>query len=363
MIEGTDPVLDVDLDAVAANWRTLCGLHPSGAVALVVKADAYGLGAVAVATRLHREGCRHVFVARLSEALPIAKLLPDTMLAALEGFVAPADAEVFVASGIVPVLNDLGAVATWAERARALGRALPAILHIDTGMSRLGLDPRAVETLAADPDRLGGIDLLYVMTHFVSAEIADDTLNAAQASRFAAACDRLPQACRSLANSSGIFLGASAASDLARPGAALYGINPTPDRANPMRPVVHLTAPVLQIREIAAGETVGYNATWRASRRTRIATVGIGYADGLHRTLSSRGQARFDGQALPLVGRLSMDLTTFDATDCPALSPGDRVTLIGPGLDADAVAAAAGTNAYEVLTSLSPRIRRRHLSA
>jgi alanine racemase len=363
MIEGTGPVLDVDLDAVAANWRILRRLHPTGAVSAVVKADAYGLGAAEVSTRLYREGCRHVFIARLNEALAIAELVPDAMLAVLEGFVAPDDADVFVATGIIPVLNDLGAVTVWAERARALGRALPAILQIDTGMSRLGLDGRAVETLAADPGRLAGIDLLYVMTHFVSSEIADDPLNAAQASRFAAACDRLPQAKRSLANSSGIFLGALAASDLARPGAALYGINPTPDRANPMRPVVHLTAPVLQIRDITAGDTAGYNATWSAPRPTRIATVGIGYADGLHRTLSNRGQARFDGQALPLVGRLSMDLTTFDATDCPGLSPGDRVTLIGPGLDADAVASAAGTNAYEVLTSLSPRIRRRHHTA
>lgn len=352
--------LTIDLEAIAANWRDLRDRHRSGPVAAVVKADAYGLGAAEVVSRLLAEGCRHVFVAHLSEALALRPHVPRDVLLAVLDSLTPGSEEVFLAAGIAPVLSDLGQVDRWAAAAGRAGRPLPALLHIDTGMNRLGLPAVEVAALADDPGRLAGIDLRYVMTHFVSSELPDDPLNAAQARRFAEACARLPPAPRSLANSAGIFLGATGASDLARPGAALYGINPTPGRQNPQRCVVSLDAPILQVREVAPGESVGYNATWRASRLSRIATVAAGYADGYLRALSGRGVAMLRGRPVPMAGRVSMDLMTFDVTDVPEARVGATLRLIGPELPPDAVAEAAGTNAYEILTSLGRRYARRH---
>jgi alanine racemase len=221
-------------------------------------------------------------------------------------------------------------------------------------MNRLGLASREVGLLAEEPGRLDGVELRYVMTHLAAAEEPDDPSVAEQLGRFAAARARLPAAQASIANSSGIFL-KQAASDLARPGAALYGLNPIPGRPNPMRPTVRLTAKVLQLRQVEAGARVGYNGTWTAQRASRIATIGVGYADGMPRTLSNRGVAFFDGKPIPLVGRVSMDLMTFDATDCPTLGTGDWLELIGPNMPPDTLAAAAGTIGYEILTSLGAR--------
>jgi alanine racemase len=350
-------VLEIDLDAIAANWRLLGARHPSGPVAAVVKADGYGLGAAPVAARLHREGCRHFFVAHLDEALSISRAVPGALLAVLNGLIPGTEAE-YAAHGLVPVLGSIGEVDAWAAQARAAGRALPAMLHLDTGMSRLGLDERELALLRDDHARLSGVALCYVMTHLVASEEADNALNATQRRRFEEACAALPPAPRSIANSSGIFLGPGWASDLARPGAALYGINPTPGRANPMKVPLRLRARVLQVREIPAGTSVGYNATWRAARPARVATACIGYADGWHRSMSGRGVAFFDGKPVPLVGRISMDLTTYDVTGRPEIGPGAWLELIGPSQSPDHVARAAGTNGYEVLTSLGRRFGR-----
>ncbi|MDR3535660.1 MAG: alanine racemase [Acetobacteraceae bacterium] len=355
-------VLEVDLGAIVANWRALAERHPNGPVAGVVKADAYGMGAAAVAPALLAAGCRHFFVATLDEALAIRDALPDALLAVLGGLI-PGSEPLYRDRGIVPVLGSLAEIDAWTATARAGGHALPAILHVDTGMARLGLDPDELAKLQHDHSRLAGLDLRYVMTHLVSSEVAGDPLNHAQQARFAAACAGLPAAPRSFANSSGIYLGAGWASDLARPGAALYGINPTPNQPNPMRQVARLRARVLAVRTLPAGTGVGYNATWQAGRPSRIATAGIGYADGLHRAIAGRARAFFDGRPVPLVGRVSMDLTTFDITDHPAIAPGTWLDLLGPGQTPDDLALAAGTNGYEVLTSLARRVRRIYLPA
>ncbi len=344
--------LEIDLGAIAANWRTLVAHHPTGAVAAVVKADAYGLGAQAVAPVLQAAGCRHFFTALPDEALSIRALVPGAMLAVLNGLF-PGTARDYIAHDLVPVLGSLAEIEAWSAAARDAGRVLRAILHIDTGMARLGLSSADLPRLPS----LEGIKVLYVMTHLVAAEEPDNELNRVQRHRFDAARAMLPAAPTSIANSSGIFL-EGFGSDLARPGAALYGVNPTPGRSNPMRLPVRLTARVLSVRAVAAGETVGYNATWRAARPSRIATAAIGYADGWLRSHSNRGVALFDGKALPLVGRVSMDLTTFDATEHQALKPGDRLELIGPGRTPDDVAAAAQTNGYEILTALGRRFHR-----
>jgi alanine racemase len=350
-------VLEVDLGAIADNWRLLCARHPRGPVAGVVKADGYGLGARAVAPALHAAGCRHFFVAHLDEALAIRDLIPDALLAVLNGPI-PGTEDEYAARGIVPVLGSLADIDAWTATARRAGRALPAILHVDTGMSRLGLDPSELAIVQGDHGRLAGTDLCFVMTHLVASEQRDSALNERQRARFAAACAGLPPAPRSFANSSGIFLGDGWGSDLARPGAALYGINPTPTEKNPMRLPVRLRSRVLAVRAVGKGDSVGYNATWTAPKPRRIATACIGYADGWHRSLSGRGAAIFDGTPVALVGRVSMDLTTFDVTGQPAIVPGSWLELIGPGQTPDDVAAAAGTNGYEVLTSLGARIER-----
>jgi len=345
--------LRIDLGAIVANWRALCARHPSGPVAAVVKADAYGLGADRVAPALYAAGCRHFFVAHLAEALAVRALVPDAMLGVLNGLW-PGDAPLYHAHGLVPALGSLAEIASWAG---------PAILHVDTGMNRLGLSAPEVDALAAAPETLQGIELRYIMTHLAASEDPADPANAAQLRRFVDACARLPAAPRSLANSSGLFLGPPFDSDLARPGAALYGVNPQPGQPNPMQSVVNLRARILSVREVPAGETVGYNGTWTAARPSRIGTLSVGYADGYLRSLSHAGQALFDGSKVPLVGRVSMDLTTFDLTDLPKAGVGDWLELIGPEMPVDAVAARAGTNGYEILTSLGRRYRRVYQAA
>jgi alanine racemase len=353
-------VLEVDLAAIVHNWRHLCDMHPSGPVAGVVKADGYGLGAAPVAQALYAAGCRHFFVALLDEAMEIRALVPNAMVAVLGGLI-PGTEPDYLGSNLLPVLGSLAEIDAWSATARGLGRSLPALLHIDTGMSRLGLEPRELAVLQQDHTRLDGIGLRYIMTHLVSSEIPDDPLNERQRRRFEAACTNLPPAPKSMANSSGMFLRRPLGYELARPGAALYGINPMPysdKEPNPMRLPVRLTARVLSVREVGKRQSVGYNATWRAASCRRIATAAIGYADGLHRALSNRGQAFFDGKPVPLVGRVSMDLTTFDVTRAPGVVPGSWIEIIGPLQTPDDVATAAGTNGYEVLTSLGRRFHR-----
>ena len=342
-------LLTIDCGAVVRNWRRLCEIHASGAVAAVVKADAYGLGAVPIAQALLAAGCRHFFVALAEEGIALRQALGEgPMIAVLDGFKPGRHPT------LTPVLNSLEAV-------RA--NVGPAILHVDTGMSRLGLPLNELEALAAEPALLAKFELLYIMTHLAAAEDPGHPLNAAQINRFAEACLKLPRARRSVANSSGIFLGGRFASDLARPGCALYGVNPTPGRPNPMEPVLRLEAQILQIRRIPTGQTVGYGGHWMASRPSRIATVGMGYADGFSRALSGKACGVHDGQKFPMVGRISMDLMTFDVTDVPRIKRGRWIELIGPGQDVDALAAMTGTIGYEMLTSLGNRFRRDYIPA
>jgi alanine racemase len=348
-------VLHVDLAAIVANWRDLAARH-GAPCAGVVKADGYGLGAAPVARALREAGCTTFFVAHLTEGLALRAALgagPDIVV--LNGFPPGTDGD----AALVPVLNHLGDIA-----AHAAGGSR-AVLHLDTGMSRLGLDAREQAALAQDRGRLAGLRLLYVMTHLACADEPDHPLNEAQRARFAAAAARIaPGARQSFANSSGIFLGEGFRSDLARPGCALYGINPTPGAPNPMRQVARVEAEILQVREIAAGDTVGYGASWQAAGPRRIATVAAGYADGYLRALSGRSHALLRGRAVPLIGRVSMDLTTFDVTDVPQAAPGERLLLIGgAGNTPDDVAARCGTIGYEILTSLGARYHRVHEGA
>jgi len=355
--------LQIDLGAIRDNWRLL-GRQASPGVhcAAVVKADAYGLGAAEVGRALFAEGCRSFFVALVDEALALRTVMPiQARLFVLHGALPGAEIECANAN-VIPVLNSHDQITRWRTLASRLGRRLPAALQVDTGMARLGL--ALSDALSMDASALEGIDLQLLISHLVSAEDRSDPLNAAQRERFGTLLQRWPGIPASLANSSGVFLGADYHFKLLRPGAALYGVAPTLGERNPMRPVLRLQGRLIQSHWIAAGEGVGYNHAWRAERATRVATVSVGYADGFMRSLSNRGSLHFNGTAVPLIGRVSMDTVTVDATALPAdaLAPGAAFDLIDEVHDINALAAEASTNAYEILTSLGPRYRRHYIN-
>lgn len=352
-------MLEVDLDALAANWRLLASRAGRAECGAVVKADGYGLGAPEVAGALYEAGCRTFFVTYPGEALALRPLLADARLCVLHGVSDGSEAEA-AAAGLVPVLNQIDEIRRWRQTAARLGRRLPAIVHLDTGMNRLGLGAADAASLAAEPGLLDGIALAGWMSHLSCADLPDHPMTAQQVARFDQLLATLPAAPASLANSSGHFRGPELLRDLTRPGAALYGVNPTPEATNPMRPVVRLLGRILQTREVEAPAAVGYGADHRVAGRATIATIAIGYADGYHRALGSRGFVRIGGIRAPVVGRISMDLMTVDASAVPpaVLAAARHAEIIGGERDIDAVAAEAGTIGYEILTGLGPRMRR-----
>lgn len=369
-MEEAHALLTIDLAAIAANWRLLqarCGSAQCGAA---VKADAYGLGMEQVAPALHAAGCRTFFVATVGEGIALRRLLPDGIIYVLHGPLGP-DTQAFLRHDLRPVLNSLDQLAAWRAAADGAG-APPVALHLDSGMARLGLPRPEVATLLAEPDRLRDVDVALVMSHLACPDEPAHPLNAGQHATFTAALQRLLPMLRAMGSSpavsfvasSGIFLGSDYLFDLTRPGAALYGVNPLPAQANPMRQVVTLKAKIIQTRCVDSGETVGYGATHRFTRPARLAVVGAGYADGYFRSLGSRGIAYIGEQRVPVVGRVSMDLITLDVSEvAPSHArPGAWVDLIGPHNPVDALAREAGTIGYEILTSLGRRYERRYLN-
>jgi alanine racemase len=351
-------VLEVDLAGVIANWRLLAARVAPADCAAVVKADAYGLGAVQVSAAVAAAGCRLLFVATLDEAIALRNRLASCEIAVLNG-PAPGSAEEFVFYQLVPVLNEPGQIADWAEIARRHG-GLPAILHVDTGMARLGLTAREFARLADELSQESATRWRGLISHLACADQPAHPLNDLQRSRFASMRRPFGGLPASLAASSGIFLGRGFHFDFVRPGAALYGINPQPGTPNPMRQVVRLKGRILQIREVERGESVGYGAAHVMDHPGRLATVAVGYADGWLRSLSHRGSGRLGGKRLPLLGRVSMDLAVFDcsAADPSLARPGGFIELLDDDYGVDAAAADAGTIGYEVLTALGRRCHR-----
>ena len=329
--------------------------------AAVVKADAYGLGIEAVAPALWQVGARVFFTAHLGEALALRQALPEAAIYVLSGL-RRADIPFLAHYRLVPVLNRLEEVELWLGHASARGQRVPAALHIDTGMARLGLDEQELSRLKDRAELLKAFSPLLYMSHLANAEIKAHEGNLVQLASFNAALAGLPVGQRSLVNSSGCFLPDDYAFELARPGAALYGLNPTPDITNPMQAVVGLSAPILQTRTIHKGDTVGYGSSWVAPQQSRIATLSLGYADGLHRALN-QGVAYIAGTPCPVVGRVSMDLTTIDVTHLrdDQTFPGTQVEIIGPQQSVDELAKASGTIGYELLTGLGGRFSRTYL--
>ena len=347
MIAAPPARLLLDGAALAANWAWLALQSGSAACGAAVKANGYGLGAIEVVRRLAAAGCRDFFVATWAEAEALGSPPAGAALSVLHG-VRPEDMAAARSLAARPVLNSAQQVARWRESG---GGACDVM--VDTGMNRLGLSPTE-----ACSGLLDGLAIETLMSHLACADEPDHPLNPQQRAAFAAVCAAVPARRYSLANSAGIMLGADYAFDLTRPGLALYGGNPVPGdavQAAAIRPVVAIEAAVLQVRDVAAGETVGYGATWRAGRPSRIAIVNLGYGDGYLRSLARAGSAQDQGRVLPIRGRISMDLIAIDVTQTN-VTEGDWLPL---PLDLPALAEASGLSQYELLTGLGQRFERR----
>ncbi|WP_412049417.1 alanine racemase [Hoeflea sp. Naph1] len=356
--------LTVDLGALAANWRYMRDLSGTARCGAAVKANAYGTGADHAAPRLAREGCRDFFIADAHEGARLRPLLPDARIYVLNGVFDDSFAQI-LAHDLIPIINSPDQAAFWRENAGTR----PYALHVDTGMNRLGLTP---EQAVAHAEARGPQPAL-LMSHFACADEPDHPLNARQIEVFSALRPAFPGIEASLANSGGIFLGANTHHDLTRPGIALYGGEPVSGVANRMRPVVTAETRVLVVRHAKAGESVSYGGAHTLTRDSRIAVCGVGYADGFHRSGSGAGvplrsavpQGAFgaiNGVQVPVIGKVTMDLTMFDVTDLPedAVKPGDWLELLGATVPLEQAAEAAGTISYEMLTSLGRRYDRHY---
>lgn len=346
--------LTIRLGAIAENYRRCRALAGQAATSGVVKADAYGLGMKPVAQALLAQGCDTFFVARLEEGISLRPAVPKSRIFVLDG-AREAAIPALLAHNLIPVLNSLDEIALWGQR----GGGCYAAVHVDTGMSRLGLPPEELAVLSSESgQRLSNINLALIVSHLACSEDADHSFNRHQLERFRAALAVLPPAPASFASSGGILLGRDYAFDLVRPGIALYGGNPRIGGENPFAVAAQLCGRILQLRRVDKGECVGYGATFRVERPMTLATVALGYADGLMRALGNRGAGAVGGRKVPIVGRVSMDLVTLDVTGIPEAAVGADVEFLGDTILLEDVAAAAGTANYEILTGLGARASR-----
>jgi alanine racemase len=361
-------LLTIDLAAIAANWQMLASTTVPVECAAVVKGDGYGCGLKPVTRVLSRAGCRTFFVADVAEGRQVRAIAPDAVIYVLNGLM-PGSAPAFANHYLQPVINSAVELAEWDAFVAINNWRGGAALHVDTGMNRLGI---TIDEAVAIAPRLQsenhGFTLL--MSHLACAETPDHPMNEQQIRLFREIRILYRGLASSLANSSGIFLGGTVYCDLVRPGVALYGVNPTPGRENPMRPVVELQGRIIQVRTVAKGETVGYGAAFTAGRASRVAIVAVGYADGFLRSAAAaRGKAAAQvvvaGRRCPIAGRISMDLLAVDVTDLAegAARRGGLATLIGEGVSVDDLAAGMGTIGYEVLTNLGRRYHRTYRGA
>ena len=353
-------VLTIDLAALVANWVHLTESTQADEVGAVVKADAYGLGARVVVPALARAGCRRFFVAHLCEAADILDLIPAHGWVAVLNGLTPGAEGPCADLGARPVLNSIGQARRWQAEAERRGVQLPALLQIDSGMSRLGVSAQEAQELAVDSGFAAAVKLDAVMSHLACGDEPTAPANAEQLARFRSLAALFPGVPRSFANSPGCLLPPAFHGTIVRPGLGLYGANPNPAAPNPFQPVIRLQTSVIQTRRIPAGAGVGYGLTWQAETETPLATLAIGYADGWLRSLSGRGAAYWQGTRLPIVGRVSMDSITVSLAGLRGDWPqeGDLVDLIGPDCPIETVAAEAGTIPYEILTSLGHRYAR-----
>jgi alanine racemase len=356
-------VLTIDLSAIAANFRDVAARVAPAKCAAVVKGDAYGLGLVPTASTLWQAGARTFFVALLSEARKLRELLPDAEIFVLNGLF-PGTEATYQQHALLPVLGSVPEIERWQQFCERTGEPLPAALHVDTGMNRLGLSAAEAVNVAEGRDELG-FPLALLMSHLACADEPGHPLTARQLEDFQAIVALFPDVRASLANSAGALGDPSLHFDLVRPGIAVYGARPRADVA-PLRPVVRLDLRIVQIRRVHEGETIGYGAAHTAKRESRVAILSAGYADGIPRLASASdlrpgAEAVVGGHRCPLIGRISMDLLAVDITDVDedAVAPGDFATLLGDGLGLEDLARHSATIDYEILTSLGRRYHRR----
>ena len=363
---NSDSAITIDLDTIIANWRYIDGLSaPTTKTAAVVKANGYGLGSCAVATALARAGCELFFVASLTEAIQLRAVFRRTVqsnlsIMVLHGVQHGQEAD-FTSYQLQPVLNDLEQISRWRLYAVKTSTTLPALLHFDTGMTRLGLDADQAKWLIQNRQALDGLKLFYVMSHLVSGELIDDPVNARQLARFSKLHDSFSTIPASLANSAGSLLGSDYHFAMTRPGIALYGIHPSGDLNSPLQQAFDWQARILQIRNASAGDTVGYGGTYQLHRDSQIATLGVGYADGYRRQLGGMANVSIGGRSAPVVGRVSMDSITVDVTgfDQESLRTG-TASLIHAGYPVEKMASDVGTIPYEIMTGLGHRAERHY---
>ena len=350
----------IDLAALKANYLLLARKAKTAHTAVAIKGDAYGLGVKPVAKTLWSAGCRSFYVARPEEGATLRTILPKATITVLDGLYA-GEAAFYRKHKLVPALTTQAQIRDWTKN----GKGEACSLHVDTGINRAGLQPHDWLAFTADDKLIRTLNIRMLMSHLACGDDDTSPMNQRQLDRFKAIHAGVPHLKASLANSPGIFLGKPYHFNEVRPGVALYGGNPTPYQKNPMKPVVTLEARVLQIRQIQKGETVGYSATWTASRPTKIAIIAAGYADGIARKLSSHqqggpAQVAIAGQRCPIVGRVSMDMITIDVTGVPErkLAKATSAELFGKHISVDEAAGWAGTISYELLTHLGKRYAR-----
>ena len=336
--------LRIDETALADNWRALDRLSGSANAGAAVKADAYGIGARQAVPVLAKAGCRDFFVAHWSEVGPLLGLVPPAAISVLHGPLSDADVAYCRATGVKPVLNSLDQIARWQRSGDGL-----CDLMVDSGINRLGLDMADLGAAAQ-----AGLEIDICMSHLASAD-ENAAQNTEQLARFAAIRSAVQARRYSLANSAGIALGADYHADLTRPGLALYGGIPRPELADAIHQVAYPLASILQVREIEAGDAVGYNATFIAPRPMRVGVIALGYADGYLRCWSGKGRFRWQGAELNSLGRVSMDMTVIDLSDAPGCREGDWIAV---EYDPVFAAVATGLSQYEIFTLLGKRFER-----
>lgn len=358
----------IDLNAVADNIRSLQRAAGKAEVAGVIKAEGYGLGMKEIAATLYACGCRSFYTAHLWEAVEARRHFPDTRIAPLNGLAAGSEAET-LAHGITPVIYDLGSLERFRKAAQKTGKKVSVILFVDTGINRLGFETQDWQRLGNDPGLLEGLHPAIVMSHLACADEPQHEMNGKQLAAFREAVKFFPNAKKSFANSPSIFLGPEYHFDEVRPGRALSGMRFPGLEQNPLTPALTLEAPILQVRSIDRDGTVGYGATQRVTKGMRLATIAAGYADGVLRGFSNSDENRthffsLGGNKVPVVGRISMELTVIDVSAVPEsfAHPGARVEIAGPSRDIDQQAESAGTIGYELMTLIGQRVERRYIA-
>lgn len=353
--------MTIDLGAIAENYRILKKhLGETVEVAAVVKSDAYGLGVKKILAALENQDCPFYYVARPEEAFDLRQLTPrpiGIMNGPYKGL-----EDLCLRHNVMPVLSTLSDIELFQALAKRFELKVGVALHADTGMNRLGLEEQDLKTLIDHPEKLEGLDVKMLHSHFACADDPEHSKNEEQLALFETLSKQFPNAKKSFGNSSGLFLPKKYHFDQVRPGMALYGLNPVPQFDNPMKPVIRVNAKVLQVKKAYAGQTAGYGATHIFKEDREIAILGIGYSNGLHRTLGNKGMTYYKGQPCPMIGRISMDLLTVDVTDTDQKpKQGDRFEIIGAHQSVDDLAQQAGTIGYEILTSLGPRLHKKYV--